>query len=102
MHHEAQYQGPKTLASFGGGNGAGSPAPSRTIAARMESTAYTLLSQCGRIEDVLARINGTPRNPPQAISEKDSTAAPMAQSMEALEQQVKRLCDLANNLEQVA
>lgn len=97
MNHEANWQNTRSL-----GDNANTPAPTRTIAARLEATAYMLLAQCGRIEDVLARVNGTPRNPPQAAQEKISTAAPMAQSVEALEQQVKRLCDLANNLEQVA
>jgi hypothetical protein len=100
---EFQHAGMRNLGMVAGsGGGKANDTPTRTIAGRLESTAYTLMSQCARIEDVLARINGTPRNPPQAIAEKDSTAAAMAQSVEALEQQVKRLCDLANNLEQVA
>lgn len=102
MHQEANWQNARGIAGAGIGGGNLTATPTRTISARLEAAAYMLLTQCGRIEDVLARVNGTPRNPPHVGQEKESTAAPMAQSVEALEQQVKRLCDLANNLEQVA
>lgn len=106
MNHEAAYQGKQNLGMRGIGMDVGSAnaIPTRTIAARLESTAYALMAQCSRIEDVLAKINGTPRagHTPGATPEKIATTVPMAQSVETLEQQANRLCELANNLEQVA
>lgn len=102
----AQYSGSRNLGMVAGSGGGSMNAPTaqRTFAARLESTAYTLSLQCNRIEDTLAKINGTPRAPgnPGDKAEKIAVTAPLAQSVEALEQQAKRLCELANMLEQVA
>jgi hypothetical protein len=81
------------------------PTPQRTLAQRLESAAQTISGQCVRIEDTLARINGTPRtNQAQGDSMKEATiraTAPLAQSVEAVEHLAKRICDLASTLEQV-
>ena len=89
MDYGNQAQAGRALSTVGGGSNA-----PRTLSQRLEAAAYTLMSQCGRVEEVLSKINGTPRNPNVSQQEKIATAVPMAQSVEALEQGVKRLCDL--------
>lgn len=76
----------------------------RTLAHRLESAASTINYQSNRIEDVLAKINGTPRAAQaQGIAEKGiAVTAPLSQSVEMVEQLAERLCSLAANLEQVA
>jgi hypothetical protein len=81
--------------------------PPKTLAARLEETTRTIAAQCERIEDALARINGTPRtNHPTQEQEKRATpirqTAPLLQSVETLEQHAKRMCELSAGLDQVA
>lgn len=100
----AQYSGSRNLGMVLGGNGGMNQTQPRTLAARLEAAAYIFDNQCRRIEDTLAKVNGTPRAPgnPGDKAEKIAVTAPLAQSVEALEQQAKRLTELANLLEQVA
>lgn len=102
MNHEYAAQDARGIRGINGGPT--SPSPQRTLAARLESAAGTIQAQCNRVEDVLAKINGTPRNPPMGSdrAEKIATTAPLAMSVDAVEALAKRLCDLASNLEQVA
>lgn len=90
---------------IGGGIVGAAPTPQRTLAQRLESAAQTISGQCGRIEDTLARIHGTPRtNQAQGadkLAEINRSTTPLAQSVEAVEHLAKRICDLACTLEQV-
>src|SRR5688572_29608819 len=102
MEYAQQGVAGRGLSGLGviGGPGA---APSPTLAARLEAAAHIINQQCARIEDTLARVNGTPRaNQVQAEKQAIQATAPLAQSVEMVEQQAKRLCELSSALSQVA
>lgn len=85
------------------GSGVAGSNVSRTLSERLEGAAHTINYQGNRIEEVLAKINGTPRTPrPADSAEKVSATAPLSQSVEMVEQLAARLTSLADNLEQVA
>lgn len=98
MEYANQGQAARALSTIGGAPAA------PTMAARLERAARDLNGQCQRIEDMLARVNGTPRavGSQNVAQEKISTTAPLAASVEAVEIVIKRLAELAANLEGVA
>lgn len=81
--------------------GAKNPVPERTLAARLEDANSTIANQCGRIEDTLARINGTPRQAQSEKADHPTPSIPLSGSVENTESLAKRLCDLACSLERV-
>lgn len=101
----AEQYANQALSRMGGVAVGAAPVPIPTLAMRLERATQTVTAQCNRIEEVLGRINGTP--PANRAVESlgkitAQTTAPVSYSVDALEQQASRLCELAGNLEQVA
>jgi len=79
------------------------PAESRTLSARLESSAQRLHNQLDQLDDLLARIHGTPRTPAGAQVEKAINAiAPLATTVERLEGLIKRSGELITAIQVVA
>lgn len=75
-------------------------AKERTLQERLNDMSNSLGYQCERIETVLARVNSTPQNEQAA-----KTPAPqfgLGEVVGRLEDQVKRLSALADNVERIA
>lgn len=76
------------------------PAPA-TINERMDRAANALTAACQRVENMLAKVNGTP---PTATHDaaKAIGITPLVNCLEQLENQTERLHRLAEGLEQIA
>lgn len=76
--------------------------PQQTLASRLETAVNGILTQSDRIENTLARINGTPRTECINSSSDAKCSLPLVGNVEALEALVERLGKLAYSLELVA
>lgn len=76
-----------------------------TLNDRLNRVAEALHHNCGRIETVLSRINGTPPTPTTKGADSVARISPthaMTQVLDQLEETSQRLANLASNVEQVA
>lgn len=101
MEYANQAQIGRAVDNFRGiGGGAAIPVP--TLASRLERAARDMAAQCSRIEGFLDRIHGGSRPENPNTQDKIAGTAPLAQSVEAVEHGIKRMCELASRLEQIA
>jgi transcriptional regulator of NAD metabolism len=104
--YEKEAAGTQSIATRDRGyDRAVAPPPSpATLADRLEKAANIISTNCSRIEDVLSRINGTPRAGQAESPMKESvrSTAPLAQSVDRIESLARMLSDLSDNLHSVA
>ncbi len=94
------YAGGSALGVVSGG--AVPPKQQPTISERLGAAAQGLENLCNRAQFMLERVNGTPPGAGNSIPDKAKAIPPMISAVEQIENQVSRLSDLVNSLEQVA
>lgn len=94
----------RALSQFSGsGVAGGSPTPTQTLAARLDSAVSQIAYQASRLESVLSRVNGTPQSA-QATEKgmNNASTAPLVSSVTSAEELGARLASLVEGVERIA